>query len=311
MTANKKVQSFILNVDDKKNNQTIHWHHINYKSESAKDWLKKLSNVSNQAKKIVLAADTRPRLIVEDESIIMCLRGINLNVNHSPEDMISIRVWMNQNTMITSCNRQSQSILNIQNLLDKNNGPKSVSELLILLIEQLALLTDGFVDSLEDLLDNEEDLIADSTFELFNPKMSKIRRQIATIRRYLSPQKEALDKLYRSKLGFLVEGFYDNLYIQIDKFIHILENLELLKERALVLQEQFNAHISQQQNSRLYLLAIISAVFLPLTFLSGLLGMNVGGLPGMESKSAFWVVVIFCLIVTFVLLILFKKKKWY
>ena len=204
----------------------------------------------------------------------MCLSGINHNKKGSPEDMIFIRIWMGDKTILTSSNRESQSIINVQKLIDKGKGPKNVSDPLILLIEQLTLTTDEFVDSLDDILDIEENTIADNTFELFNPKMSKIRRQIATIKRYLAPQKEALDKLFRSKTLHSNEVFYDNLYIQIDRFIHILENLELLRERALVLQEQFNAYISQQQNSRLYLLAIVSVIFLPLTFLSDLLGME-------------------------------------
>jgi len=172
------------------------------------------------------------------------------------------------------------------------------------LIEQLALITDEFVDTLDNFLDSEEDTIAHNTFEQFNPKMSKLRRQIATIKRYLSPQKEALDKLYRSKIQQFDEGFYEDLYLQIDKFIFILENLELLRERALVLQEQFNAYISQQQNSRLYLLAIVSVIFLPLSFLSGLFGMNVGGMPGLETASAFWLVLGFCFTVTAILMII-------
>ena len=161
------------------------------------------------------------------------------------------------------------------------------------------------------MLDKEEDEIANSSFETFNPKMSHFRRQIATIRRYLSPQKESLEKLFRSKASYFDDVFYDQLYVQIDKFTHLLETLDLMRERVLVLQEQFMAYISHQQNSRLYLLAIVSAIFLPLTFLSGLLGMNVGGLPGIGSSYAFWFVSGFCLIVTVTLLLWFKRSHWF
>lgn len=287
------------------------WHHMHHTSAKAKTWLKKQSHISDQAKAILVATETRPRLIADDDAIIMCLRGINLNNNQAPEDMISIRLWINQDTIISSSGRQSRSLANIQKMMENGEGPRSISNWLNMLIEQLALLTDDFVNSLEDMLDVEEDNIAESSFETFNPKMSKIRRQVAAVKRFLSPQKEALDKLYRSKTQFLTENFYDLLYVQIDRFTHLLENLDLLRERVLVLQEQFMAYISHQQNARLYLLAIVSAIFLPLTFLSGLLGMNVGGLPGLESSSAFWVVAGFCGLVTVGLLVWFKKSKWF
>lgn len=317
--VNTKVKSFYLNgsggahigqAGDLNNN--LSWHHINFKSTQGKKWLKKQSHLSRQALSTLAQIETRPRLYIEDDSIIMCLRGINFNnESQSPEDMIAIRIWMNEHSIITSSGRDSKSIAFIQNALKNGEGPKSVVELLFMLIEQLALLTDEFIDSLDTVLDKQEDEIKTTPFEEFNLKISSTRRQIVTIKRYLAPQKEALDKLFRSKTNYIKESFYDLLYIQIDKFIHLLENLELLRERALVLQEQYMTHISHQQNSRLYLLAIISAIFLPLTFLSGLLGMNVGGLPGLDSPSAFWLVSGFCLITTIVMLIIFKRSKWF
>jgi zinc transporter len=287
------------------------WIHINYTSKKTRDWLKQQAHISKQAKSFLLAPDTRPRLIIEDDSLIMCLRGINLNKGDAPEDMISIRIWMNEMTILTSCNRDSQSVTNIQSKLKIGQGPKTPAKLLLSLIDELAILTDDFIDIQEILLDKEEDEIANSSFEIFNPKMSQFRRQTATIRRYLSPQKESLEKLFRSKSAYFDDVFFDQLYVQIDKFTHLLETLDLMRERVLVLQEQFMAYISHQQNSRLYLLAIISAIFLPLTFLSGLLGMNVGGLPGIDSSYAFWGVTGFCLVVTVTLLLWFKRSRWF
>jgi zinc transporter len=287
------------------------WNRINYTSESDRAWLKQQKQISKQAKTVLLTEDTRPRLILEENSLIICLRGINLNKTDDPEDMISIRLWMDENSLVTSSNRQSQSIQNVLKSLEQNNGPTNLPNLLLELIIQLTKISDEFVDQLDEHLDKEEDSISESSFETFNPKMSQFRRQIATIKRYLAPQKEALDKLFRSKNNYFKENFYDDLYIQIDKLTHVLENLDLLRERALVLQEQFSNLISHQQNSRLYLLAIISAIFLPLTFLSGLLGMNVGGLPGIESHYAFWLVTGFCIIVSVGLLLIFKKNKWF
>ena len=318
MNENKKVISHYLDGNGSSKlglpgnlNNDLVWHHMNFRSEKSLKWLESKTHISTHAKSFLVQVDTRPRLIVEDDSIIMCLRGINFNGSQNPEDMISIRIWLNNNTIITSCGRQSRSIEFIEESLKAGNGPKSIADFIIILIEQLALLTDVFIESLEDRLDSEEDNITKTAFDEFNPKMSTIRRQVATFKRYLSPQKEALDKLYRSKTNYLKERHQDLLYVQIDKFINILENLELLRERALMLQEQFMTQVGHQQNSRLYLLSIVSAIFLPLTFLSGLLGMNVGGLPGLESSVAFWFVSGFCFVTTIFLLLFFKKSKWF
>ncbi len=289
----------------------VRWSHINPFSSQTKSWLKQIPNLTEQAKSMLLARETRPRMVPEDKSISLCLRGINLNNDQSPEDMIAIRIWFSEQMIITSCGRSSQSITRIGQALGRGDGPKTTADLLMTLIEQLGLLTVEFIEKIDHSLDQEEDGMEVNCFEQFIPKMSQLRRQIAAIRRFMAPQKEALDRLYRSKSKLFNENFYDELYVQIDQFTYLLENLDLLKERALVLQEQFMANISHQQNSRLYLLAIISAIFLPLTFLSGLLGMNVGGMPGVDAPTAFWIVSGFCLVVMLVLMLWFKRKNWF
>ncbi|MCB1583758.1 MAG: hypothetical protein KDI92_11885, partial [Xanthomonadales bacterium] len=278
------------------------WHHIKYNDKAAVKWIKNQPELSQFARITLINSETRPRVHVEDNELIMCLRGINLNEEADPEDMISIRLWVGPKTIITSSNAGSQSIRNIRALLNEKVGPKNAEEFVATLIDQLANLTDEFVEKLDQKLDDTEDQIEHLSHNEFNPQINQMRRQIAHIRRYLLPQKEALEKLYRQKSSRFTEVFYDQIYVEMDKFMQMIENLDLMRERALMLQEHFLASISHQQNSRLYLLAIISAIFLPLTFLSGLFGMNVAGMPGLENSYAFSYVVIFSILLTLLLL---------
>lgn len=293
------------------NTHSITWHHLKYTDKSARNWIKNRQELSEQARLSLLNNETRPRAHINEEELLLCLRGINFNEDEHPEDMISIRLWMNSNTVITSSNQGSQSIRNIKAQLEKNQGPKNAEQLVLALLDNLAGLTDLFVDKMDQKIDTAEDHIQESNLTEFNPQMNQLRRQIANIRRYLMPQKEAIDKLYRQKSNLFTEGFYDQIYIYSDKFMQLIENLDLMRERALMLQEHFMANISHQQNSRLYLLAIVSAIFLPLTFLSGLFGMNVAGMPGLENKLAFWIIILFSVGLTLFLLIWFKKNRWF
>lgn len=313
-----KITSYYLNghggVDSSGNandSNAVSWHHLKYSDKTARSWIKNRKELSEQARLSLLNSETRPRAQVSEDELLLCLRGINFNEDEQPEDMISIRLWMNSNTVITSSNKGSQSIRNIKTDLDKNQGPKNAEQLLLALIENLASLTDQFVDKIDQKIDTAEDHIQESNLTEFNPQMNQLRRQIANIRRYLMPQKEAIDKLYRQKSNLFTDSFYEQIYVYADKFIQLIENLDLMRERALMLQELFMANISHQQNSRLYLLAIISAIFLPLTFLSGLFGMNVAGMPGLENKLSFWVIILFSVGLTTVLLIWFKKNRWF
>jgi zinc transporter len=90
----------------------------------------------------------------------------------------------------------------------------------------------------------------------------------------------------------------------------VLEDLDLARERAMVAHEEFVARVAQEQNSRVYLLSIVAAIFLPLSFLTGLFGMNVAGLPGLEDPSAFLVVTGIMLGLAVIALIVFRLKRW-
>jgi zinc transporter len=89
-----------------------------------------------------------------------------------------------------------------------------------------------------------------------------------------------------------------------------LEDIDLARERLVVMQEEFLAQQAQQQNARMYVLSVVAAVFLPLTFVTGLLGMNVGGLPGLESPNGFVVSVVVMLVSAAGLLAFFRWKRW-
>ena len=95
-----------------------------------------------------------------------------------------------------------------------------------------------------------------------------------------------------------------------DRLTRHLEDIDAVRERATVTHEELLSRASEQLNQRLYVLSILSAIFLPLTFFTGLLGINVGGIPGAENPQAFIIFIgILAIIIAFQIW-LFKYKKW-
>ena len=130
------------------------------------------------------------------------------------------------------------------------------------------------------------------------------------LRRYLAPQREALVKLYTEQIPWLNTDNRMRAREVTDKLIRYLEDLDSVRDRAAVTQEEFINRISEQMNTRMYVLSLVAAVFLPLSFLTGLLGINVGGIPGAENNWAFLIVTLIMIGVAIFEIILFRKKKW-
>lgn len=287
------------------------WIHIDVADSASADWLAAQNDLPAAAAEALLAGETRPRSSFSEHGLLIVLRGVNTNPGADAEDMVSVRVWLDANRIITSHRRKLLSIQDVRNSLASGEGPTSPGGFLGALVERLADRIGEFVDSIEDRMDAAEEEIALGRSLGFRQRLSALRRQIAHVRRFLAPQRDALDRLNRQTIAWLSEPDAQSLRQEADRITRYLEDLELAKERAIVLQEELLSQIAQEQNARMYVLSVVAAIFLPLTFVTGLLGMNVGGLPGLESQLGFvWSVVIMA-VSAVCLIFFFRWKKWF
>lgn len=259
----------------------------------------------------LLRVDTRPRTAIVGKGVLILLRGINMNPGADPEDMISLRLWLEHGRLITVRQRRLFAVQDVSAELERGTGPDSIPALVVTIVEKLADRIKDFVDSIEDRIDKFEDAVEESRPEEIRASVSEVRRQTAVVRRFISPQRDALDALYRDSAGILSQNQTFRLREQADRIARDVEDLDLVRERAQVITEELLNRIAQEQNSRMYVLSIIAAIFLPITFITGLFGMNVAGLPGVEDKDAFLIVAGAMAATTVATLALLRAKHWF
>ena len=141
-------------------------------------------------------------------------------------------------------------------------------------------------------------------------QLAYLRKQALGIRRFLAPQREALNRLVSERLSWMDELNLLRLREVNDRLIRYIEDLDEMRERASIAQDEMLSTISEQMNERSYVLTIVAALFLPLGFFTGLMGINVGGMPGIEEEAAFWIVTGLCLVIVAMLGVVFRLKKW-
>ncbi len=96
-----------------------------------------------------------------------------------------------------------------------------------------------------------------------------------------------------------------------DRLLRYIEDLDMARERAQIVKDELTNSLAEHMNRIMYLLSVTAAIFLPLGFLTGLLGVNVGGIPGSENTDAFW---IFCAILiglTILQSLIFRVLRWF
>jgi len=286
------------------------WVHLDYSVEKVRNWLLRESGLDALSAEALLTEETRPRTSVIGDGVLLALRGVNLNAGSEPEDMVSVRCRADQHLIITTRKRTLLSIADIAASLRSNSGPANTGEFIVELTDRLTARMAGTIEDVEDQVAQlEEEVVVSSSTEL-RQQLSVIRRQAIMLRRYLAPQREALARLYGEKIAWLTDTDRLRLREVTDRLIRYIEDLDSIRDRASVTQEELVNRLSEQMNIRMYVLSIVAAVFLPLGFLTGLLGINVGGIPGAEDSRGFLIFIVILVGVVALEFILFKKKKW-
>ena len=286
------------------------WVDCDQNKRKGREWLVRQSKASKNVVDILLAGETRPRSINETDGLIVILRGINMNPGSVPDDMVAVRIWLEKNRIITSHRRKMLSVADVRQALGDGKGPKTVGEFLISLTSCLSGRIGAAVENIEHLVESVETEVEKGDIGKLRTTLGIVRRQAAAIRRYVAPQRDALERLVRSHGDILSDKEAYDLREESDRLTRQVEDLDLAREHALVTQEELMNRVAQEQNSRMYLLSVVAAIFLPLTFATGILGMNVAGLPGTVNPNGFIYSAALMLVFGIGLIAYFKSKKW-
>ncbi len=256
------------------------------------------------------AEETRPRCTVHGDGAVLNLRGVNLNPGQEPEDMVSVRLWIEQNKVVGVWLRPLRAVRDVFQSIDRQRAPVSPGDLVAKLALRLADRAEPTVASLNERLDALEEAIIDDSEASARSELAHARRASIVLRRFLFPQRDALTTLQIEDLHWLSSRDRSRLQEAAERVARLAEELDAIRDRAQVVHDQIMEKRADTMNRHMLVLSVVAALFLPLGFLTGLLGVNLGGIPGTDEPWAFEVlcVLLFALIVLEYWL--FRRLKW-
>ncbi|PSU35617.1 CorA family divalent cation transporter [Photobacterium lutimaris] len=262
------------------------WYHCQRDAAGLKDWLIG-SQIPEAVVDSLLTDDTRPRFEkYSDDCFLMILRGINLNQGAEPDDMLSLRILWFKGALISTRKVPSRAVTNIINQLEQGNGPRSLPDLLQAMANSINGIISGFLAPVEDTLnDMDHNLTAD-------PKeINAISSRLLRLRRYLKPQRYVLEDLIQADIKVLA-GHKNHFKNCLDTIVRMNESIEFYIDQVNLYFANINQQQTERMNRNTYLFSVIAGIFLPASFFTGLLGVNIGGMPGIDNPLAF---TLFCI----------------
>lgn len=286
------------------------WIHLDALDPATETFLINDPNIDTLATETLMAGDSRPRTIPHENILLINLRGVNLNEGSDIVDMVGIRFYVTTNRVISVARRPLKATEDIITQLKTQPAPVTTGGFMawfaLTLCERMGPsiteLTDK-IDMLEDLGDNDIDTID-------RKALANLRRDVIGLKRYLAPQRDALNTFPLQNFKWITER--DRLQIRsaADQTTRVTEELDTIRERCTVIRDQITDHRAETLNRNMMVLSIVAAIFLPLGLISGMMGINVGGMPWVENVHGFWYVTGLVTLIGIVQLIIFKILKW-
>lgn len=289
----------------------LRWVHLQRESDAARGWLIAHPDVPAIVRDAFLAAESRPRVSLFDHGLYIDLRGVNLNPGSNAEDMVSIRVWFTENEIVSVRRRKLMAIDAIRSDLDGGKGVTTKAGYLIALADGLVARMGTVIADLDERIDDMEDEILTAQSRALRRRLSEARREAIALRRYIGPNREAIARLMVEDISWLSPVEKQRLREISDRITRYIEDLDTVRERAAVLQDELTNRLSEAMNRNTYMLTVVAGVFLPLSLLTGLLGINVAGIPGDKWDYSFIAVCILLIVLGAFEIWYLRRRNWF
>ncbi|MCG9971704.1 magnesium/cobalt transporter CorA [Christiangramia crocea] len=179
--------------------------------------------------------------------------------------------------------------------------------LLDAIIDNYFLVIDDMSDRIETL---EASLFIDKPKDNVTQEIQELKSTILRIRRSVFPLREVVGRLEKMENELIKSSTVSYIRDLHDHIVQISENIEIYREMIWGLMDLYMTTISNKMNEVMKVLTIMASIFIPLTFIAGIYGMNFEYMPELEWKYGYFVLWGIMIIIFFLMLYYFKRKKW-
>jgi magnesium transporter len=260
----------------------------------------------------VLNTEHRPKFEIQDGLIFLTLKAFSVSENKEiRSEQASFVLGKGFLVSFQESNHSwfepvKSRLINPSSRIRQRGLDFILYSLIDVIIDKYYAVVEAIADQLEEL----EDMIFDNPSQELIEKNRLIKKEIIAIRKALIPALEAINKLNRDEPELIEKDVMRYFNDVDDHIIQILDYVDTYRELSAELKENYLSNLTLRMNQVMKLLTIITTIFIPLTFIVGIYGMNFQNMPELYWKYGYFSVLGGMLIITSGMLIYFRRKKW-
>lgn len=262
----------------------------------------------------ILTIDQPAKLEEYDECLFLTLKMLSFNSESFKVEHEHVSFVLGKNFVLSFQEKEGDVFDSIRTRIEQDKGKvrkMGADFLFYLLIDAIVDNYYIILDKIGDQIDRVEEEIAVDSYKTSLKDIISIRKELIFLKRAASPLRDAVRRLNSLESSFFNSSIIRYINDLLDHLNHIIQEIEIQRDIISGLIDLNNTNLNNKMNSIMKMLTIIATIFIPLTFIAGLYGMNFKFMPELEWKYGYPFVLGIMFTVSIIMLIYMKKKKWF
>ena len=279
------------------------WLHLNYTHPDSARWLESTPLLPNTVRAALAGDSLRPRVSRLGDGTLITLRCINGSTEERPDQLVAMRVYIDERLIVSTRQRKVLALDDIVKDLEEGTGPIDIGGWLMEVCDALTDHASEFIEELHDKIIDLEDNLLDQQVPQ-RGLLALLRKQLIVMRRYMAPQRDVYARIASDRMPWMSDDQRRRMQDIADRLGRGLDEIDACIARTDVMADEVAQLMQESLTRRSYTMSLMAMVFLPSTFLTGLFGVNLGGIPGGAWRFGF---ALFC----FGLVVLIAGVTWW
>jgi len=255
----------------------------------------------------------RPTYIEYEHGHFMSLKALSFERDSKKIKREALSLYFGEGFVITFQEKSNDTLSPVRERILNSKGRIRSRKSDYLAYSIVDLIVDNYfqvLDAFEEEVEKLEESINTNSDEIEKYKIFELKKELLKIRKSVSPLREAINLFSRSDSDLIEERTISFVRDVYDHTIHIIDNVDSMRDILSGLQDLYISDISLKMNKIMQFLTIVTALFVPISFLTGLYGMNFEYIPELKVKYGYFILWGIMVAGVFSMLYYFKRNKW-
>lgn len=260
----------------------------------------------------ILNTDERPKFIEDDTHLFVILKSLSFNPENCKFQIDQISLIVGENYLISIQETETDYFEDVSRRLNSGMGKIRSYSPDYLCYTLIDTVVDGYILNIEkmgNVIEEQEKRLLTSDKQIIE-NIYHYKTELAYIRKNIRPVKELMTRFVTSDSDLINDRTYSYLRDLEGLVTQALEAIEIYYTMVSDQQNSYNANINNNVNDVMKVLTIFSAIFIPLTFIVGVYGMNFNYIPALKYRYSYFILWGIMVAIAIIMLFFFKRKKW-